>query len=169
MLRARRKNSLRPSKSSSPRIWWLSAAGVTCSSPAALEKLRCRAVASKARSALSGGRGRRMPDTFRLSQPWGEISSFVTWILAAYGLRPNHGIVRNNKMARAQHVASALASPHPAHVSIGRKAANLARHVWARYWTRRAAHATVAVLHSLDDRALKDIGLDRSEIESVVY
>jgi uncharacterized protein YjiS (DUF1127 family) len=41
------------------------------------------------------------------------------------------------------------------------------RRAWARYWTRRAARATAGILHTLDDRALKDIGLDRSEIESV--
>ena len=52
---------------------------------------------------------------------------------------------------------------------IGRKVAHLTQHAWSCYWTRRAANATVAVLHALDDRALKDIGLDRSEIESVVY
>ncbi len=40
---------------------------------------------------------------------------------------------------------------------------------WARYWVRRAERATVFVLHSLDERTLKDIGMDRSEIESVVY
>ena len=67
------------------------------------------------------------------------------------------------------HQSQALPCPHPAHGSIGRKAADLTRRVWVRYWTRRAAHATVAMLRSLDDRALKDIGLDRSEIESVVY
>ena len=53
-------NSLSPSRSSSPRIWWLSAAGVTCSSSAALEKLAWRAVASNALSAFRGGRGRRI-------------------------------------------------------------------------------------------------------------
>jgi uncharacterized protein YjiS (DUF1127 family) len=63
----------------------------------------------------------------------------------------------------------ALGCQHPLGNSLGRKVASLARHVWARYWTRRAQHATVAVLSSLDDRALKDIGLDRSEIPSVVY
>jgi uncharacterized protein YjiS (DUF1127 family) len=53
--------------------------------------------------------------------------------------------------------------------SVGHRVLSLTRCAWSRYWARRAANATVAVLHSLDDRALKDIGLDRSEIESVVY
>jgi uncharacterized protein YjiS (DUF1127 family) len=39
---------------------------------------------------------------------------------------------------------------------------------WRNYWRRRAARATLVILHSLDDRTLKDIGMDRSEIESVV-
>jgi uncharacterized protein YjiS (DUF1127 family) len=55
------------------------------------------------------------------------------------------------------------------HTSVGRKVAHLTKRAWSCYWTRRAANATVAVLHALDDRALKDIGLDRSEIKSVVY
>ena len=33
----------------------------------------------------------------------------------------------------------------------------------------RAQRATVLMLRSLDGRTLKDIGIDRSEIESVVY
>jgi uncharacterized protein YjiS (DUF1127 family) len=43
------------------------------------------------------------------------------------------------------------------------------RRAWARYWTVRARRATAGILHRLDDRALRDIGLDRSEIEFVVY
>ena len=54
-------------------------------------------------------------------------------------------------------------------VSIGHRVLDVTRRAWSSYWTHRAARATVGILHGLDDRALKDIGLDRSEIESVVY
>jgi uncharacterized protein YjiS (DUF1127 family) len=40
---------------------------------------------------------------------------------------------------------------------------------WSAYWTHRAERATVQMLQSLDDRTLKDIGIDRSEIESVAH
>ena len=40
---------------------------------------------------------------------------------------------------------------------------------WEAYWTRRAKRASVLLLQGLDDRVLHDIGVDRSEIESVVY
>jgi uncharacterized protein YjiS (DUF1127 family) len=40
---------------------------------------------------------------------------------------------------------------------------------WQAYWARRAQRTTVRVLRSLDDATLRDIGLGRSEIESVVY
>lgn len=40
---------------------------------------------------------------------------------------------------------------------------------WSAYWMRRAQRSTVMILRSLDDRALHDIGIDRSEIESVVF
>ena len=52
--------------------------------------------------------------------------------------------------------------------SVGRTMGDMARHIWTRYWMRRAEHATIGILHALDDRTLKDIGLDRSEIDSVV-
>ncbi len=39
---------------------------------------------------------------------------------------------------------------------------------WHAYWARRARSATVFLLRGLDDRTLQDIGVNRSEIESVV-
>lgn len=44
-----------------------------------------------------------------------------------------------------------------------------ARNAWRRYWVQRARRATVVILHSLDDRTLRDIGISPSEIESCVY
>jgi hypothetical protein len=41
-------------------IWWLTAAGVTASSSAALVTLEWRATASKARKEFRGGKRRRM-------------------------------------------------------------------------------------------------------------
>jgi uncharacterized protein YjiS (DUF1127 family) len=43
------------------------------------------------------------------------------------------------------------------------------RRAWSAYWQRRTQIATMAVLSSLDDRTLKDLGLHRSEIGSLVY
>jgi uncharacterized protein YjiS (DUF1127 family) len=40
---------------------------------------------------------------------------------------------------------------------------------WQAYRARRSKQATVLALQGLDDRILSDIGIDRSEIESVVY
>jgi uncharacterized protein YjiS (DUF1127 family) len=41
--------------------------------------------------------------------------------------------------------------------------------VWQWYRARQTERTTVRALGALDDRTLKDIGMDRSEIESVVY
>ena len=43
------------------------------------------------------------------------------------------------------------------------------RQLWATYWESRTRAATVAILRALDDRTLKDMGLHRSEIGSLVY
>ena len=40
---------------------------------------------------------------------------------------------------------------------------------WDAYWRRRAKRTAVMMLHALDDHCLHDIGVDRSEIESVIY
>lgn len=44
-----------------------------------------------------------------------------------------------------------------------------AHHLWRAYWDRRQRRATVLILSSLDEHTLQDLGLDRTEIESVVY
>jgi len=44
----------------------------------------------------------------------------------------------------------------------------VARRAWHTYWDWRARQATVEILRALDNRTLHDIGLSRSEIESVV-
>jgi uncharacterized protein YjiS (DUF1127 family) len=57
----------------------------------------------------------------------------------------------------------------PQPLSRGWRIRSVFQEAWRAYWRRRAERDTVLMLHSLDDRALKDIGIDRSEIESVVY
>jgi len=56
------------------------------------------------------------------------------------------------------------AAPVPASGLAGWAAA-----LWRGYLDRRARRATVRILHSLDSRTLKDIGIDPGEIHSVVY
>jgi uncharacterized protein YjiS (DUF1127 family) len=43
------------------------------------------------------------------------------------------------------------------------------RRLWNAYWANRAKSTTVFLLRGLDDRTLQDIGVERSEIESLVY
>ena len=45
----------------------------------------------------------------------------------------------------------------------------LLERAWRSYWDHQARRATMLLLHSLDDRALSDIGFQRSEIHSVVF
>ena len=40
---------------------------------------------------------------------------------------------------------------------------------WRTYWQWRARRATLDLLHSLDDRTLRDIGVGRNEVTSLVY
>ena len=53
--------------------------------------------------------------------------------------------------------------------TVAKRFAGALQSAWTAYWIHRAERATVQMLHSLDDRTLKDIGLDRSEIESVAH
>ena len=58
---------------------------------------------------------------------------------------------------------------HRSGTALASRAATMARTAWQRYWKWRAQQATVQILRSLDDRTLQDIGVNPSEIESVVY
>jgi uncharacterized protein YjiS (DUF1127 family) len=53
-------------------------------------------------------------------------------------------------------------------VSTGLRLVHSLIDVWRAYWVYRARRASIVLLSSLDDRTLADIGLGRSEIESVV-
>lgn len=45
----------------------------------------------------------------------------------------------------------------------------IVRRSWYAYWDWRAREATVMILRSLDERTLRDIGINPSEIQSCVY
>jgi len=53
-------------------------------------------------------------------------------------------------------------------LSTGLRIVQHLRALWRAYWAHRARRASIVLLSSLDDRTLADIGLARSEIESVV-
>jgi uncharacterized protein YjiS (DUF1127 family) len=59
--------------------------------------------------------------------------------------------------------ARAFAQPSPAARRTG-----FARSWWRTYWDWRARKTTILLLHALDRRTLRDIGIDPSEIESLV-
>lgn len=63
-------------------------------------------------------------------------------------------------------LATTAYGPSP---SLTSRFAGRATGLWRAYLDRRAQRATVRILQSLDARTLKDIGLDATEIESVVY
>jgi uncharacterized protein YjiS (DUF1127 family) len=56
----------------------------------------------------------------------------------------------------------------PSH-SVGEKIVSGLRRTWQDFRDWRARRATVAALQGLDDHTLHDLGLSRSEVESVVY
>jgi len=52
--------------------------------------------------------------------------------------------------------------------STAHRLADLSKGLWQAYRRRRSERATINALHALGDSVLHDIGIDRSEIESVV-
>jgi uncharacterized protein YjiS (DUF1127 family) len=63
---------------------------------------------------------------------------------------------------------SRAAEAHAETDGVSKRLVHAVKDAWAGYWVRKAERATALVLHSLSDRTLKDIGMHRSEIESVV-
>jgi uncharacterized protein YjiS (DUF1127 family) len=55
----------------------------------------------------------------------------------------------------------------PARTTLTDRLSAAARTLWHSYRRKRRVRATVHALQGLDDRILKDIGLHRSEIESL--
>ena len=53
--------------------------------------------------------------------------------------------------------------------TLATRVARIVSRAWNAYWDWRARQATVQILLALDSRTLRDIGLSRGEIESVVY
>ena len=55
------------------------------------------------------------------------------------------------------------AGPRPS--TLAGRIAGAVRRLWGAYWDRRARRATILMLRTLDERTLRDIGLDPGEIE----
>ena len=52
--------------------------------------------------------------------------------------------------------------------AVSARISSIVRQLWRAYWDYQARRATIMLLHALDERALADIGFQRSEIDSVV-
>jgi uncharacterized protein YjiS (DUF1127 family) len=90
--------------------------------------------------------------------------------------RTRQQIIRRAKAARAQAlrdlfdaVLRALRRAARGGVAVAEVAVATAGKWWRAFALRRERRAAMRELHALDDRTLRDIGVNRSEIESVVY
>ena len=72
-------------------------------------------------------------------------------------------------MRSSTHAISATPSMSAGVHSATRSLSGVLKSWWETYWLNRAQRATVLILSSLDDHTLRDIGLGRSEIGSLVY
>jgi uncharacterized protein YjiS (DUF1127 family) len=52
---------------------------------------------------------------------------------------------------------------------VARRLTARARYLWLSYWDKQARRAALLMLQALDDRTLKDIGLNRGEIWPAVF
>jgi uncharacterized protein YjiS (DUF1127 family) len=64
--------------------------------------------------------------------------------------------------------SAATAAPRRS-TTFAARAGALIRKAWRAYWDRRARKVTALLLRSLDRRTLHDIGIEPSEIESLIY
>ena len=65
--------------------------------------------------------------------------------------------------------AHPISTPERDTPTLAARAGSSIARAWRAYWQRRARRATVDLLYSLDDRTLRDIGVGRNEITSLVY
>jgi uncharacterized protein YjiS (DUF1127 family) len=65
--------------------------------------------------------------------------------------------------------AHPISTAEPDTPTLAARAGSSIARAWRAYWQRRARRATVDLLYSLDDRTLRDIGVGRNEITSLVY
>jgi uncharacterized protein YjiS (DUF1127 family) len=82
--------------------------------------------------------------------------------------RRKRQIIRSAEVARAQALRGLVGAVLRGLRTAARAVAATAGKWWRAYALRRERNAAVRELHALDDRTLKDIGINRSEIESVV-
>jgi uncharacterized protein YjiS (DUF1127 family) len=65
--------------------------------------------------------------------------------------------------------AELLGARRPSRSRLGRRVGGFLRAAWRAYWQRQARRAAAELLRRLDDRALRDIGISRNEIDCEVY
>src|SRR5712691_7288550 len=78
-------------------------------------------------------------------------------------------VLRQAQVARAQALRDVADGIRATGLELAAGARDIVRSWWKAYALRRERRAAIRALSALDDRSLRDIGLGRSEIESVVY